>query len=64
MNRLLWCARYALLALRSRYEFTLFSAWQEAWASWEMNDQERGDEIMPTPREAIQQDAYEWRFNA
>lgn len=64
MNRLLWCARYAILALRSRYAFTPLSAWQEAWASWEMNDQERGDEVMPTPLEAIRQDAYEWQFNA
>jgi hypothetical protein len=60
LHRLMWQLRYARLALRSRYQFTPWSAWSEASASWEMNNDERGDEPIPTPREAISQDAYEW----
>lgn len=60
--RLFWQWRYARLALRSPYEFTPLAAWREASASWGVWDTERGDEPMPTPGEAIYEDAMEWRY--
>lgn len=61
MARILWCLRYARMALRSPYDFTPLSAWHEAWASWEMNNDERGSDPMPVPGEAIYHDQFEWR---
>lgn len=60
LHRLIWQLRYARLALNSRYEFTPWSAWSEARASWDMNNAERGNDPMPSPREAIAEDAFEW----
>lgn len=62
MTRIIWRVRYALLALRSRYEFTPFTAWEEAGASWDAWDEMRGEEVMPSPLEAIREDALEWRY--
>ncbi len=61
MSRLLWVAGYAWRAFRSPYEITLVEAWVEGWASWEMNNDERGDCPMPTPAEALYEDQYEWQ---
>lgn len=33
---------------------------REACASWDMNNAERGNDPMPSPREAIAEDAFEW----
>lgn len=59
--RMKWQIRYVRLALRSPYDITVREAWQEASASWEMNNDERGSDPMPTPGEAIYHDQFEWR---
>lgn len=60
-KRLIWQWDYTVFALRSPYVFTFCEAWQEARASWEMNNDERGSDPMPTPGEAIYHDQFEWR---
>lgn len=59
--RLIWQFRYARMALRSPYVFTVLEAWCEASASWEENQAQRGNDPMPTPGEAIYWDQFEWR---
>lgn len=61
IRRLLWQAAYARLCLRSRYDFTVLSAWQEAVASWEHWSGECPvGEPMPPPAEILQEDMFEW----
>ena len=60
IDRIIWQWRYAWLAYRSPYDITFWEAWQEAAASWEMNEDERGTDPMPTPAEALYEDQYEW----
>lgn len=60
-GRLLWQFEYARMALRSPYDFNIVSAWQEAGASWEMNQYERGADPMPSPAAAIYEDQFEWK---
>lgn len=55
-----WEAEYARLALASRFEFTAETAAQEAKDAWEEHDQERGDEAMTMPSDAIAEDMLEW----
>jgi len=62
MGRLIWQLRYAWMALRSPYAFTPLSAWCEAVASWDHNETDRGPYPMPTPGEALYEDAMEWRY--
>jgi hypothetical protein len=57
MIRLFWRIRYTMLALRSRYEFTLISAWSQSAASWD--DSEDG---AMTPTDCLREDAYDWRL--
>jgi hypothetical protein len=53
---------YAWRALRSPYDITAWEALTEAAASWEMNNDERGDGAMPTPADALYEDQYEWTY--
>lgn len=62
IKRLIWQFQYARYALRSPYQFTVREAWQEAAASWEENNDNRLNDPMPTPGEAIYEDQYEWGF--
>lgn len=59
-GRLRWQFRYAVLACRSPYDINFYEAWEEASASWEMNDDERGRDPMPEPSEALYEDQFEW----
>lgn len=62
MSRVAWCIDYAWRVLRSPYQFTLFEAFAEAWASWEAwRDETPEGEAMPTPAAALYEDQYEWR---
>ena len=61
MGRALWQIGYAYRFIRSPYRPSLFDAWTEACASWEMNDDERCGEPMPTPADALYHDQAEWR---
>ncbi|RSV15644.1 hypothetical protein CA235_07260 [Sphingomonas sp. ABOLF] len=61
MERIIWQFRYARIALRSIYDFNPLSAWREANASWEAQDDMRGNEPMPTPAEAFSDDVESWR---
>lgn len=58
--RLIWTLRYALLLWRSPYDATFVESWREGWASWEMNQDERGADPMPTPAEALYEDQQNW----
>jgi hypothetical protein len=62
MGRIFWVIGYAWRACRSPYQFTFSEAFLEGWASWEMNDNERGADPMPTPAEALYEDQYEWKY--
>lgn len=59
-RRVLWVIGYAYRVLRSPYEITLLEALSEGWASWEVWNDERCGEAMPTPAEALYEDQYEW----
>lgn len=60
LRRLLWQFRYARMAVRSPYEITFREAWNEASGSWEMNQDERGSDPMPSPGDALYEDQYHW----
>ncbi len=55
-----WVFRYAWLLWRSPYVVSFLEAWSEGWASWEMNQDERGKDPMPNPAHALYEDQKYW----
>ncbi len=62
--RPLWVLRYAHLLWRSPYDATFLNSWIEGWASWDMNQDERGNDPMPRPADALYEDQQHWGLEA
>lgn len=60
MKKIIWKIQYTWALYRSPFDVSLWRAWSEASASWEMNDYERRGEPMPTPTDALYEDANYW----